>query len=198
VFAWSEERPDSASVPIDVYFKERDEDCNINGYVAVGLGIGIHKFEEEHQPYPSDYDIVTLNVSATANARYGLSYDYNWISFWWIPENELAYKNVFSGVGDELSCWVDFPYPFWFRFYGGLGSAEYDKVYVHSNGFVTFMDPPSSTCPPPSYFPSAIGPNTVIAAVWSDLEVDGAASIITGLWEFLGRRHALFPSLLGS
>jgi|GEM_PF-6472053 len=87
VFAWSEERPDSASVPIDVYFKERDEDCNTNGYVAVGLGIGIHKFEEEHQPYPSDYDIVTLNVSATANARYGLSYDYNWISFWWIPEN---------------------------------------------------------------------------------------------------------------
>jgi len=54
---------------------------------------------------------------------------------------------------------------------------------VSSNGFISF-DNRSQPSPTPSDIPSTSKPNALIAAVWSDLNVDSNSSIITGFWIF--------------
>jgi hypothetical protein len=90
------------------------------------------------------------------------------------------------GVGDDVIIPVDIPQPpdvyyFAFRFFGGLGSAEYQRLYISTNGFISF-DNRSKPSPKPSDIPSTAQPNALIAAVWSDLNVDSSSSIITGFW----------------
>lgn len=69
------------------------------------------------------------------------------------------------------------------RFYGGLGSGEYTRVWISTNGFIAF-DLSNSTSPSPSTIPNVDSPNAFIAALWTDLNVDGSASIITGIYTF--------------
>lgn len=115
----------------------------------------------------------------------GIKYDYDWQDLWWIPEDELWYRNDMVGVGDDWGAWIDFPskdgYPFYFRFYGGLGSAEYERVWVSSNGFIAF-DNSNSTSPNPYDIPYPTKPNALIAGIWTDLRIDSSASIITSQW----------------
>lgn len=95
------------------------------------------------------------------------------------------------GVGDDVIVPIDIPQPwdvgyFAFRFYGGLGSAEYQRIYVSTNGFISF-DNRSQPSPTSSDIPSTARPNALVAAVWSDLNVDGSSSIITGFWVICSR-----------
>jgi len=185
-WAWEIERP---SMDIDI--KERTESACTNGEASVGLGICIDDYDENAGEYGGDY--VALNVSMTANSRMGIQYIREWRSLWWIPENELYYRNDYVGLGDDVGVWVNIPQeavPFFFRFYGGPGSAEYKKVWVCTNGFVCFDDNFKSTTPNlPPYIPYPSKPNALIAGLWTDLKIDNYASIITGLWALYGHYY---------
>jgi len=95
-------------------------------------------------------------------------------------------------AGDDWGAWIDFPskdgYPFYFRFYGGLGSAEYTRVWVCTNGFITF-DNSNSTSHIPHNIPYPTMPNALVAGIWADLSIDSSASIITGQWEIFSRYY---------
>lgn len=69
-----------------------------------------------------------------------------------------------------------------------LGSGEYSRVWVCTNGFLAF-DNSDSTSANPSDIPNSASPNAIIAALWTDLDVDSQASIITGQYVFLSRYY---------
>jgi len=177
--AWNLERPAD-----HIRIGDRVENASTDGNAAVGLGIAIGYYNVPPNDYGSDF--VQFNVSMTANSRIGITYDWYWDDLWWIPESELYYRSDMVGVGDDVIVSIDIPQPsdvgyFAFRFYGGWGSAEYQRLYVSSNGFISF-DNRSQPSPTPSDIPSTSRPNALIAAVWSDLNVDSSSSIITGFW----------------
>jgi hypothetical protein len=98
-----------------------------------------------------------------------------------------------TGVGDNWGCWMDIPedcagYQVIFRFYGGHGSGEYTRIWISSNGFIAF-DLSNSTNSSPSNIPNVESPNAVIAALWTDLKIDGSASIITGTFTFTSHSY---------
>lgn len=181
--AWGIERPSYF-----IYINETVRTVSTDGKASVGIGVATHYYQECDTQYEGNPDRIHMNMSMTANSRKGIMYRYAWESLWWIDESELAYKTVRNAVGDEWGDWVDIPEFYAFRFYGGPGSAQYTKVWITSNGFICF-DPNNLTTPNPSSFPSTTKPNAVIAAVWSDLDVDSDSSIITGLYEFASRKY---------
>ena len=179
-YAWEIERPGD-----DFNIKEREESRYTNGEASVGLGVAIDDYDEA-----SGYggaDCLEMNISMTANSRKGIMYDFSPLpSKWWIDETQLWYRRDIAGLGDDAGVWVDIPQtqilgPFAFRFFGGLGSAEYKKVWICSNGWIGF-DPYNSTSKSPSTV-SPTRPNSIIAAVWTDLRVDGSATIYAGLYQ---------------
>ena len=128
----------------------------------------------------------------TANTRMHIKYNYTEGELFWIPYDP-AVDTVMPNVGDDVGFHVDLKPPdgfFYFRFYGGTGggvaysSAEYDYVWICTNGFIAFdksnLTVPYSTSGYGFKFPSMDAPNAVIAAVWADLKVDEQASIIYG------------------
>jgi hypothetical protein len=186
-YAWEVERPAGT---IDII--DRTENAYTNGEASVGLGVSIDKYIEHFSDYEGA-DFLNLNVSMTANSRMGIKYDWDWQSLWWIPESELYYRNDMVGVGDDVIIPIDIPQPpdvyyFAFRFFGGLGSAEYQRLYISTNGFISF-DNRSKPSPTPTDIPSTAQPNALIAAVWSDLNVDSSSSIITGFWEIFSHLY---------
>ena len=183
-WAWELERPSD-----DIDIMERTENAFTDGDACVGIGVDIHSYEEDC--WPDDDDCVRLNVSMTANSRKGITYDFSLQTLWWIPEDNLAYRSERIGIGDDAIVPVYIPQSegyFACRFYGGLGSAEYQTVYVSSNGFISF-DNFSQPSPLPSNIPSSAKPNALVAAVWCDLNVDDAASIITGVYEIFSQSY---------
>lgn len=183
VWAWQIERPSYF-----IYINETVRTASTDGKASVGIGVATHYYQECDTQYEGNPDRIHMNMSMTANSRKGIMYRCAGESLWWINENELAYKTVRNAIGDEWGDWVDIPEFYAFRFYGGPGSAQYTKAWITSNGFICF-DPNNLTTPNPSSFPSTTKPNAVIAAVWSDLDVDSESSIITGLYEFVSRKY---------
>jgi len=178
--AWKIERP-SNMVTID----DRVQSLKTNGEVSIGIGVAINKYIEGWQDY-GGADFMNMNISMAANSRRGIEYamDLEYDLRWHSP-SDLSYRQDFPNKGDEWGCWVNFPAGFKFRLYGGYGSAEYTKVFVSSNGFICFDNPSALTAPtPPSTWPSGTLPNAIVAPLWTDLEIDGSASIITGLYTF--------------
>jgi hypothetical protein len=178
-YAWEIERP-----AYDIDIKERRENAYTNGEASVGIGVAIDDYDEGAADYGGD-DYVTLNVSMTANSRMGIEYSWSWENLQWISESDLSNRSNITGLYDDKIFPIDIPQPtafyFAFRFYGGYESAEYKRVYISTNDFISF-DNTSGPNPTPGYIPSTAKPNAIIAAVWSDLKLDGGSSIITGLY----------------
>jgi hypothetical protein len=65
--------------------------------------------------------------------------------------------------------------PFAFPFYG----EQHTTAWVDTNGYLTFADPGTSHPAGEGTLPSPSEPNSLIAAFWDDLVVDGAASVRT-------------------
>jgi hypothetical protein len=152
----------------------------------VGLGVSIDRYVEQVGEYPGS-DAVTMNMSMTANSRIGIEYTYDIEGLSWVWESSLDYWTIkkfystdFDDDDDEV--WVDFPSGLKFRFYGGLGSAEYDGVWICTNGYLCLDDRSRSTSPTPQHIPNVDAPNGIVAAVWTDLEMDADSTIITGLF----------------
>lgn len=170
---WSIYRP-SEYTQID----KRVQDATTDEEASVGIGVHIVQYFEnaKHDPYnnePLGRDGVTLKVAATANTRKGINYQSSWglDLMDWIEAN-----SPIPGLDppeDDKGTWVDLP--FLVSFYGGPGaqgrSAEYNKVWVSSNGFLSFDC--SSTSPSPTEIPDPSKPNTLLAVYWSDLNPSG-------------------------
>jgi hypothetical protein len=133
----------------------------------------------------------------TANSREGITYSSEWLTsfqFQWVSEDQLMYKRIINytnpALGDGRIIPVDIPQnetPFFFQFYGGPGSAQYKKVYISTNGFISFDNNTQSGPSPPPSVPFCDYPNAFIAGVWCDLQVDTGTSIITGLYGWLNQ-----------
>lgn len=77
-----------------------------------------------------------------------------------------------------------------FRFYGGVGDAEYYLIGVSSNGVIFFNETSTS-----SYYsatiPSKTDPDNFVAPFWRDLKPDGSSSVTYGLVTHLGIPYCL-------
>ena len=174
-FAWELERPSD-----DILISQRTENSATDGKVSVGLGVDIHKYYEDDPDFPAwGDDYVKLRISATGNTRKIISYDVYDDYYSWHDKSELLYE--IDLYDDEV---VDIYPPFKVRFYGGPGSAEYDAVWLSSNGFLVFYDPLGFTPDPSPYYhgsiPSRVGPDNFVAPFWRDLKPNEGGKIKYG------------------
>ncbi len=175
----------------DLNIQERTDNMTSTNETSVGLGVAASKYFEEpsHTGYYTE-----LNVSMTANSRKAISYavdsnlmpgwqrntGYSWVPPWLLDSSTIN-QTLEHQVGDDFIAPLRSTYnPFLFRFFGGLGSAEYRTIYVSSNGFIGF-DNTTQPSPTPSTTLSTGMSNAMIAAVWTDLNITGGDSnIIVG------------------
>jgi len=171
-FAYTMERPSRTIERIG----QRDENAtNVGDEAVVGMGVHVATYRENPDPTEGPYygkDGICFRVIATANTRKGIEYDYFTvpISPYWVETTKPT--NI---TGDDSGVWIDIP--FGVTFYGGPGvqnaSAVYDKVWVCSNGFLSFDSNSNSSIPTP--VPSPSPPNSLIAPYWSDLDPTGGS-----------------------
>jgi len=132
-YDWSIERPNQ-----DVEFdNERVEGANTDGKASVGLGIQVVKYEENGQAFPFDNnaDGFIFKTVASGNTRRIVEYTLFSRSYYW--HSNLPNQLV---LGDNNVEWIGVweSYGWKFRFYGGVGDAEYEGVWVSSNGVLFF------------------------------------------------------------
>lgn len=182
-FAFENDRP-SATWPFDC----REDTASTNDEASLGLGVHVYEYEENYEWQGlGSKDYVELRIAATANTRKGISYSQSVFSglFDWVEATSDA--GIF---GDDRGKWFDLDFPV--RFYGGPGhsnaSNEYRRVWVSSNGFLSFTD--NSTSPDPKMIPDSASPNALLAVYWSDLITIGGAikyyrdsSMFVVLWD---------------
>lgn len=169
--AWEVEHPSD-----HVYFSPADrvEGFTTNADASVSVGVDIYAYEENYPDLPfSNHDGVRLRVSALANTRKGIEYSYTIVDYFPVP---WVNASISTGIVDDNSgAWIDLPFPVFF--YGGPGtqnkSAYYRKVWVSSNGFLSFDSPSNS--PTPKHIPDQDSPNTVLAVYWADLDPAGGS-----------------------
>ena len=171
--AWEIERP-SFHYTID----ERIESSKDDGVAAVGLGVHISSYFEGD---PQIGDCCLLRATATSNTREIIAYSYftEPTSKWYEPPGS---QEIFT-TGDDVGAWIYLPSGNPVRFYGGHGSAEYMKIWVCSNGFISFEDSEFTSQYNYLGIPNSESPNTIIAPFWRDLVLPegGDASITWGL-----------------
>jgi len=164
-FALEIERPSN-----DIDIGKRVESSDTNNVASVGLGVDVQEyFEDSTFPPVEGKDYVKLRAVATANSRKVITYEASPVPYRWRDVSTPT-----GIVGDNVGDWVNISHPF--QFYGGPLSAHYQNVWICSNGYVCFDDS-ESTSSEPKYVPNPEKPNAIIAALWTDLEVDGEASI---------------------
>lgn len=175
VHAWSYERPGNG-----IHIIDRTDSSFTDMAAAVGVGVASYEHVVSSQ---EEGDYLSLNVSATANSRIGIDYEYipaGYAPYKWFPDVELSDRIERIGVGDDVVVPIEIPYGLFARFYGGWGSAEYTKIYASSNGFLSFDNNTQSSPLPPASVPYGANPNSFIAGIWADLNIDSLASLITG------------------
>lgn len=167
-FAYKMERPSQYR-----RIEQRTENAIADDEAAVGIGVHIKDYFDGVGMDPfCGHDGEVLRVIATANTRKGIEYDYFTVaSFaYWFEATEPT--NI---AGDDSGAWIDIP--FGVTFYGGPGfhntSGVYSRVWVCSNGFLSFDS--SSNSSVPTNIPYFMQPNTLIAPFWSDLDPTGGS-----------------------
>jgi hypothetical protein len=99
VWAWKVERPYR-----DVNIKDRTDNSYTNGEVSVGIGVAIDDYDEDDADYGGS-DVISMNITTSANSRRGITYDYSW----W---GDLVWYDVYGPtniVGDDVGAWIDIP-----------------------------------------------------------------------------------------
>jgi len=150
---WSKPRPSKHRVFDDTV-------GNSQTYGAASIGMGVHIYQYIEGVSDED-DFLHFKVSASANTRVGIEYEYQSHGFGW-----RTVSNPTGINGDNAGAWFDLG--FTFLFYG----VEYDKIWVCSNGFICLDS--ERTDATPSTIPSTDEPNTIIAPFWRDLKPGGS------------------------
>jgi len=160
---WALERPNN-----HVYFNdEHIHDAGTTDKVSVGLGVQILEYDENSLSWPFEGgDGLTIRAVASGNARKIIDYSVSGDEYCW--HDNLSHQLI---LGDDECGWIDTwgRYEIKTRFYGGVGSAEYDGVWVSSNGVLFFND----SCTDPYYSPSIpdrADPDNFVAPFWRDLK----------------------------
>lgn len=116
-----------------------------------------------------------LNVNAQTVAG-GAGSDYDLQSITYVPRTPTTWTNV-SLLDDAVSGAIGIP--FTFTFYG----ANYNNLYISSNGFVTFNAGSPNGCCAGQALPNGGAPNNLIALCWEDLDPpEGSGVIRYGTW----------------
>jgi hypothetical protein len=163
---WTEPRPSETKT----FDQQRIENSNSDDYAAVGLGVQVGTYVENDPGYGGK-DHLSLRIETSANVRVGYHYEMN--------EYDYAWKSGSEGVlnlGNDDGSWIDFPGHI--NFYG----VSYDKMWVCSNGFLSFDS--DSVSPNPKDIPNTEKPNTLIAPYWRDLDPSKGGTISYG-WEYV-------------
>jgi hypothetical protein len=174
---WQYPRPPEDGTTYATPINERMDSAYTDGKASVGLGVNIGSYYENWEPghYPFyGNDGFSLRVVATGNSRKILDYGVSGDNYYWHD----GLSNTLS-LGDDAGAWLDV-IAFKFRFYGGVGSAEYENVWVSSNGAIFFTD----TCTSPYYsasIPTSTNPNCFVAPFWRDLKPNLGGSIKYGV-----------------
>lgn len=182
--SWEGERPLS-----QVTFDQRAEIRDTNSSASVGLSVLADQYDPRGAASGSaTEDRLQLYLAASANTRKSIVYSADhddsegYFSFKWLSESheELQLDD------DEIYCrWTKWQTTaVGFRFFGGPGwpasepgTAEYERVCISSNGFLTFDWEAGSAPNPTSAIPDPMGPNAVIAPHWADLDPTVSGSI---------------------
>jgi hypothetical protein len=179
VFAWYHGRP-SEDIIIDEHVGNAASDRS----ATVGVGVHVVEYRENH---PTRGDYVELVVVATGNSREIISYgsygdDYTW---------ETVSEGLDLGDDEGVPVYMGGPV----RFYGGPRSAEYEYVWVCSNGFLCFNE--ESTDPYYSRsIPDIEGPNSFVAPFWKDLDPSQEGASITCGSVYYDSMHSV-PAIYG-
>lgn len=160
--SWSKARPSS-----DITYDETIGNAYTDGIASVGMGVTIGKYSENDPGYNYN-DHLSLRISVSANTRKEIYYDLwePW-SYNWYEVSELT-----TITGDDAGVWLDLP--FTVLYYG----VEYNKVWVCSNGFLSFDLESTKYTPDP--IPNTNQPNSIIAPFWRDLNPAAGGSITYG------------------
>ncbi|UCF07515.1 MAG: PKD domain-containing protein, partial [Thermoplasmata archaeon] len=84
------------------------------------------------------------------------SVNYSWV--------EISGTGVHVATGGDDGKYGSFPLDFMFEFYG----TSYTDIYIHTNGYVSFINKPSEFINDP--IPTTEEPNNIIAPYWDDLQ----------------------------
>ena len=158
-------------------------DAHTNGEASVALSADVRKYIVDSIP---GGDMIMMNVSVAGNSRKGIKYSHtidDQLYYWMYEDPSAPYYQEFENVGDDWGTWVDLPWGFRFSLYGAKykqvpEESVFSQIWICSNGFVSF-DLSNSTNPHSYDIPSSSSPNAVVAALWTDLEIDEQSKIIT-------------------
>lgn len=160
-----------------VYVNQHVENASTNDEASVGIGIFITEYQENSNswPFAPERDGLIFRVAATANTRKGITYNHYTANSLadWFDLSSLGSEYIVT-TDDDGGRWIDLPPSLAVRFYGGPGyhsSAEYEKLWVCSNGFLSFDSESNSSDPQP--IPNPDSPNAMLAVYWSDLDPSG-------------------------
>lgn len=157
--SWSKPRPSSYTP-----YYETIGNAYTDSVASVGMGVEIYEYVERPIGYA---DVLTLRISVSANTREGIQYDVGSLSYNW-----YTVSNSTGITGDDAGVWLNLPFPV--LYYG----VEYTKVWVCSNGFLSFDYP--ATTPTPESIPNTNKPNSTVAPFWRDLNPAAGGSITYG------------------
>ena len=180
--AWEIERPSTTLSLVE----ERTGNATTNGDATVGLGVHVYRYIENDEV---DGDGLWLRISATANTRKGMTYDwrdysnsYSWID---IDKPELNPEVLMSPGNPESFVQINLAARI--RFYGGHGSGEYSSLWVSKNGVLCFDNRLNSTTPleePGPYYekciPNTDEPNAFVAPFWRELNPQLGGKVLYG------------------
>ena len=148
-------------------------------HAEVALSVNLYQIVKDH-PMPPQYDF-SIPVVVAANSRRKMGYTASQITTDIID----IWNAKTLTLGDNEGVWVDIEWidmPWEFLYYG----AWYDKVFITSNGFVTFDERAYNdhggkwTSPNPASIPTTDDPNTILAPFWRDLDPSKGGTIMYG------------------
>lgn len=137
-----------------------------DGETALALGVEIGAYTPHSAGNP---DMLTVHVDVSASTREGVNYE-------WTPAPYgFSWVNVSQTIGisgDNSGQWVDLNFSV--LYYG----VNYWRLWVCSNGFVSFTD--SSSEGVPCSIPNSSMHNGIVAPFWRQLKLSQGGSIKTG------------------
>jgi hypothetical protein len=156
---WSKRRPSATT-----FFNETIASYAHNEYSSMSLSADVYKYWEDCPL--EEQDELTVRVVGAANTHYGVNYAVKaGDGDVWLGGEPIGITQRNSGE------WIDLPLPFIFTYYG----AHYDRVWLCSNGFISFTDDNFT-----DYIQGHPKPNAIIAPFCRDLDPEKGGAIRAG------------------
>ena len=139
----------------------------------VALSANLYELNKDW-PLTGQYEF-SVPIVVAANSRRNMEYTASYGT-----SDVYIYGAHTLNLGDNEGVWVDIGFPFFF--YG----AWYTKVFITSNGFVTFDGRAYNdnggkwTSPNPTSIPTTDDPNAILAPFWRDLDPSKGGTIEYG------------------